>query len=138
MAFSFKTIICQFGLGLSASLAATACIAGSGAGQFGVIIVLNPPSQSGVCVSQTSSEQTNALVRIVCTTGQYVSIIPIPGKPFLATHGGAFRYNLQGGQYSTVLPAGANSFYPGAGTVTALRIYNANGSDGPLEMLVSF
>jgi hypothetical protein len=33
-----------------------------------------------------------------------------------------------------------NSLDPfvGAGTVTALRIYHADGKDGPLELLVSF
>lgn len=93
---------------------------------------------SDVCVSQTLSEQTNSLVQVVCKTGQFVSITPLPGKPFLGTHGGAFRYSVNANNVSGLTMFNAAGVNNGAGTVTALRIYNANGSDGPLEMLVSF
>jgi hypothetical protein len=46
------------------------------------------------CTSETLTEPTNAVVRVVCATSQFVSIAPSPGKPFLGTHDGAFRYNL--------------------------------------------
>ncbi|MDB5966764.1 MAG: hypothetical protein JWQ72_3264 [Polaromonas sp.] len=89
---------------------------------------------SGVCISQTLSEQTNSMVQVACGNGQFVNISPIPGRPFLGTHGGAFRYNFSG----LTSAFGTDSPYTGGGTVTALRIYNANGRDGPLEVLVSF
>jgi hypothetical protein len=98
----------------------------------------SPSAAPAVCISQTLSEQTNAMVQVICGTGQFVSIMPSPGKPFLGTHGGAFRYNFDGGKVSGVQLLDAVSAFTGAGTVTALRIYNANGSDTALEMLVSF
>ncbi|MFI5444142.1 hypothetical protein [Polaromonas sp. UC242_47] len=139
-------------IALGLALMANFCAAATSTGSFSVGITLTQAGSvtprtgggsgastiaSGVCISETLNERTNALVRVVCGTGQFVSITPFPGKPFLGTHGGAFRYDLGVGNAS---PATANSASPllGAGTVTALRIYNANGSDGPLEMLVSF
>lgn len=95
---------------------------------------------SPVCVSETLSEQANALVRVVCGAEQFVAITPLPGKAFLATHGAALRYYLDAGLAGKAAsaPGGESAVHIGAGTVTVLRIYNANGSDGPLEMLVSF
>lgn len=146
------------------SLWAGIAVAGTSSGLFTVTIRLNNPNAiqpapatgasaaiapapvtggsvavaSDVCVSQTLSEQTNSLVQIVCKTGQFVSITPLPGKPFLGTHGGAFRYSFSGNRLAGGSMFDANGASIGAGTVTALRIYNANGTDGPLEMLVSF
>lgn len=140
-------------MGLVIALFAGLAAAGTGSGFFNVSITLsNPgavappspgapgvsPSQPAVCISETLSEQTNALVRVACGTGQFVSITPFPGKRFLGTHGGAFRYSTGAGMFSAALQSVAGNPYIGTGTVTALRIYNANGSDGPLEMLVSF
>lgn len=114
-------------------------MAGQASGQFNVQIKLNQQETApGVCISQTLSEQTSALVQVACQTGQFVSITPIPGRPFLGTHGGAFRYGFNGNNVSGGSMFNAGNPYIGAGTITALRIYNADGSDGPLEMLVSF
>lgn len=93
---------------------------------------------NSTCTSQTLSEQTNATVRIVCATGQFVSISPLPGRQFLGTHGGAFRYNFRGNSHSPGLNRSADGFFPGAGTVTGMRVYSAGDSDGLLELLVSF
>jgi hypothetical protein len=97
-----------------------------------------PATNRQICVSQTLSEQNNALVQVTCATGQFVSITPIPGRPFLGTHGGAFRYRFDSGKSSGGGQSGQDNPFVGTGTVTALRIYNADGSGGPLEMLVSF
>ncbi|MCG2594918.1 hypothetical protein LZ009_19235 [Ramlibacter sp. XY19] len=102
-----------------------------------VSITLNGP-QDQRCISLSLSEHTQAEVRVVCSTGQFVDIEPAAGKQFTGTHGSAYRYRLPmaanfGG--SLLTPGDA---YVGGGTITALRIYNVNGSDGPLEMLVSF
>jgi hypothetical protein len=147
-----KTLTHRACLALAAGLWAGLAAAGTGSAFLNVSITLNDPNavvpaapggspvpviRPSVCISETLSEQTNGMVRVVCGTGQFVSISPFPGKPFLGTHGGAFRYTLGAGGFTGLL-AGYATPYTGAGTVTALRIYNANGSDGPLEMLVSF
>ena len=129
--------------GLAVSQAATTT------GQFSVNITLtgmgdNTASQSppGVCISETLNEQTNALVRVVCGTGQFVSITANPNARFLGTHGGAFRFVLNPGNTSSDQQVSGQGrsydFYPGTGTVTALRIYNVNGSEGPLEVMLTF
>lgn len=115
--------------------ASSTCIAGQTSGSFDVVVNLE---KTDSCTSAALSEQTDALVKVVCATGQFVSISPAPGKPFLGTHGGAFRYNFRTNSASSLGNIGAESFYPGMGTVTGLRIYNANGPDGQFEMLVSF
>ena len=147
-----KTLPHSAWLGLALSLWAGLATAGTDSAFLNVSITLHNPnavvqpapggsqvpiSRPSVCISETLSEQTNGMVRVVCGTGQFVSISPFPGKPFLGTHGGAFRYALGAGGFTGLLHGQAAPF-SGAGTVTALRIYNANGSDGPLEMLVSF
>lgn len=102
-----------------------------------VTINLNAP-QHQRCISQSMSQQANAEVRVVCQTGQFVEIEPAPGKPFTGTHGDAFRYHLPFSANLGGTLVASTGAYLGAGTITALRIYNVNGADGPLEMLVSF
>ena len=105
---------------------------------------MNTAAQSapGVCISETLSERTNALVRVVCGTGQFVSITANPNSRFLGSHGGAFRFVLNpvntNSDSQFVGQGRANDFYPGTGTVTAWRIYNVNDSEGPLEVLLTF
>jgi hypothetical protein len=147
-----KTLTQRAWLAVAASLWAGLAAAGTDSAFLNVNITLHNPNavapatpgaspapltRPSVCISETLSEQTNGMVRVVCGSGQFVSISPFPGKPFLGTHGGAFRYTLGAGGFTGLLHGQATPF-TGAGTVTALRIYNANGSDGPLEMLVSF
>ena len=139
------------GLLLCTSLAASAA---TSVGQFSVAITLTGSGASGtdvntaaesapgVCISETLSEQTNAVVRVVCGTNQFVSITANPNARFLGTNGGAFRFVLNTGNADSSAQSGSqggsNDFQPGTGTVTALRIYNVNGSDGPLEILLTF
>ncbi len=134
----------RLALGLLMLACTASGMAGTVTGQFAVNIQLSGAgsgtgagSAPGVCISQTLSEQTNALVRVVCATGQFVSITALPGRQFLGTHGGAFRYVLNTSRVSGGM-TGPDDFYPGTGTATTLRIYNVNGDDGPLEMLVRF
>jgi len=127
---------------LAALAAGFPCAAGTASGSFGVNITLAQPAspaagEAGICTSESLSEQTGAVVRVVCQTGQFVSIGPRPGGRFIDTHGGAYAY------YFGPLPDAANqggfgeSPY-GAGTITSFRVYSVNGTDGPLDMLVSF
>jgi hypothetical protein len=109
---------------------------GDGAGLV-VSVQLNG-AQDQRCISQTLSARTQAEVQVACSTGQFVDIEPADGKPFLGTQGNAFRYRIPfTSQMGGWLVANADA-YLGAGTITALRIYNVNGSEGPVELLVSF
>jgi hypothetical protein len=151
------TLLRGMGLGLLLCTGLAVSHAATSAGQFSVNITvtgtdtgsgtssgINTAAQSapGVCISQTLSEKTNALVRVVCGTGQFVSITANPNARFLGANGGAFRFVLSPGSTdsgSQLLGQGrTNDFYPGAGTVTAWRIYNVNGSDGTFEVLLTF
>lgn len=113
---------------------AAGAVAESVGASFSVHIRLD---SSGLCISEALSEEANALVSVTCSRGQFVDISPAPDKPFLGTHGGAFRFFFDA---QDRLAMGPSHEFPvsGAGTVTALRIYNADGQDGPLEMMVSF
>lgn len=90
-------------------------------------------------MSQSFSDQTKATVRVLCSTGQFVSIEPADGQPFVGTHGGAYRFTFGPGlPVSPALVGSGAALFAGTGTVTALRIINLGGSSTPLEMLVSF
>ncbi len=105
---------------------------------FNVNITLNTPPQADVCVSSTLSAQTNALVKVVCRSNQFVSIEPLQGTPFVGTHGGAYRYIFAP---NTVVPyalLGDSDPHIGSGTITSLRVFNLNALHDRLELLVSF
>jgi hypothetical protein len=118
------------------------------AGQAGVSFKVNiqlttPQSaaqQAGVCTSSVASQQTGAVVRVVCSAGQVVSIEAAPGTPAIAgVHGGAFRYSFGAG--SLLAPGTALESelgFVGLGTVTALRVADLSGRRERLEFLVSF
>ena len=125
-----KSIFC----GVVASIASVACWAGASSAALNVKITL--ARSSGLCVSESLSAGTGALVQVVCETGQFVDISPVPGRPFAGVHGGAYRFRIGAAGYAQ--SSDATDPFVGAGTVTALRVYHADGSDGPLEMLVSF
>ncbi|MBL8524274.1 MAG: hypothetical protein JNN20_11335 [Betaproteobacteria bacterium] len=122
-------------------LASASCLASNSSSSFGVNIALaargGGSDSSGICVSETLSAETNAQVQVVCRTGQFVDIQPVPGRPFAGVHGGAFRFHFSNGSLQGVSPDTADMF-SGVGTVTGMRIYHADGRDGPLELLVSF
>ena len=132
-------------LGVTALGAASVCVAQATGGVFGVNISLNnagsiPPSEgnsSGVCISQTLTEQNNAVVRVVCESGQFVSISPRPGGRFVGSHGGAYNFYF-GSSYRSVNVAGYGEFAHGAGSVAAFRVFGVTESDGRLDMLVEF
>jgi hypothetical protein len=121
---------------LLSALAIGQAQAATASARFGVTIHFK--TADGLCVSRSLSDQTNATVRVVCETGQFVSISPTPGKPFFGTHGAAFRFSFSSEQARSVGRNDESDPFVGFGTVTSLQIYNASGSDGPIEMLVSF
>ena len=109
--------------------------AGANSANLNVNITL--ARNSGLCVSESLSAATGATVQVVCQSGQFVDISPTPGRPFAGVHGGAYRFHIGlGSGYGPAIDP--DNPWVGAGTVTALRVYHADGVDGPLELLVSF
>ncbi len=133
------------------SLASSLLLCGSALAQastsasFRVTIQLAVPSSPAAepasrCETQTFTSAPNALVRVVCNNGRFVSIAPDPRKPFVGSHGGAYRFHLQPNAVaSALLDDGIDPYWWGRGTVTAMRIYGTpRDPTDPLEMMVSF
>lgn len=96
---------------------------------------INPVPQGGICINQGLSRASGALVRVACSSGQFVGIEAIPGAGYLGVHGGAYRYSMA----VPVSRAQAGEVHAiGGGTITALRVVQAGDTDGVLQMLVTF
>lgn len=143
-----------------AALAAGAAAAGTASGTIGVSIVLNPPGAGGspgpttaggmsgassgtgnapgTCISDTLSEETGAVVHVVCASGEFVSISRRPGRRFVGSHGGAYNGYYFGPAFGAIHRSGSRESAGGAGTITSFRVYSIEEADGPLDMLVSF
>jgi hypothetical protein len=120
--------------------------AGVANGSFSVNIRLNE-SASGICISSSQSQQTNAWVKVTCQGQQFVSIEPRAGQPFVGTHGGAHRMMVHrfGSQRTRLDRAegfahqrNAIDDWTGSGTITGLRVLDLTEKDERLELLVSF
>lgn len=127
---------------LLAALVAPVAWADSTSAAFNVNITLNdsPPASQRVYISKTLGVQTNAIVQVAYSSGQFVRIDPDPAKPFLGVRGGAFLYHF-GPRYEIGPPdslGGDELRHIGAGTVTAVRVYNPGSRISLLELLVSF
>src|SRR5690349_22886013 len=96
-----------------------------------------PATAPGVCTSDTLSERTGAVVRVVCATGQFVSIAPLPGGRVIGTQGGAYTYFF-GSSFGSLQRADGGEFATGGGSIASFRIFNVTEIEGPVEMLVSF
>lgn len=114
-------------------------------GSFQVRIQLTVPGTPAAeptarCETQTLTSAPNALVRVVCDSGRFVGIAPDPRKPFVGSHGGAYRFHLQPSAVaSALLDDGIDPYWWGRGTVTSMRIYGTpRDPSDPLEMMVSF
>jgi hypothetical protein len=134
---------------LAALAASPWAAAQSTSGSFRVNILLTQPgfvgpgvtgtgapagNGSGICLSDSLSQQTGALVRVVCANGQFVNISPRPGQRFFGTHGGAYNYYF-GPSYGAIHRTAHGE---GGGTVTSFRVYSVDEADGVLDLLVSF
>jgi hypothetical protein len=97
-----------------------------------------PQGSADFCVSQSLSDATGAIVRVVCKSGQFVSIEPRPGSPFLGVHGGAFRYYFASGIPADLRFLGGSNPWVGPGTVTSIRLKYLEDLDGIVEMQVGF
>ena len=124
-------------LALAALSISFECAAGVGSGTFRVNISVNDVAgNSALCVSQSLSQATGALVQVVCSTGQFVSIGPRPGAPFAGVHGGAFTYYLSSAPDFQL--NSSRSVMQGTGTVTEFRVFSRDGIDRFIDILVSF
>jgi hypothetical protein len=104
-----------------------------------VVTPPGPASSTGdLCVSQALSSATGAMVRVVCRSGQFVSIEPGPGTAFLGVHGGTFRYYFANAVPEHLRYLGSDAPWVGPGTVTSIRINYPEGLDGLVEMQVGF
>ena len=97
-----------------------------------------PTGSADFCVSQSLSDATGAIVRVVCKSGQFVSIEPRPGSPFLGVHGGAFRHYFASGVPADLRFLGGTDPWIGPGTVTSIRVKYLEDLDGIVEMQVGF
>jgi hypothetical protein len=121
----------------SAGMVGTASAA---TGTFNVNINLVPAFASGICTSSALSQQTNALVRVTCSGGQFVSIEPRPGSNFGGVHGGAWRFTFPRASAIPQFLMADGEVQPqiGVGTITAMRVLEIKERDETLELLVSF
>ena len=98
-------------------------------------------SLQGLCISSALSQQTNALVRVTCQGNQFVSIEQQRDKPFVGTHGGAYRYifnKTTAGKFDFSSLGNLLEDRIGQGSITALRVLDLTETDERLELLVSF
>ena len=120
-----------------AFLIALECFAGASVEAVRVNITLtNPAGETTLCTSQSLSDGTGAVVKVLCSNGQFVSISPRPGAPFAGVHGGAFTYYFSPASSLRSEPLSATGPYQGVGTVTEYRVYS--GDDRFIDVLVSF
>jgi hypothetical protein len=124
---------------ITGMLVASVAKAGIASGAFNVSVDLKP-NASGLCISTSLSQQTNALVKVTCQGGQFVSIEQREGRPFVGVHGGAYRYVFSGigSLPADLIRNGDLDDWIGRGTVTTLRVLNLTERDERLELLVSF
>jgi len=152
---SGATLLKQFALALALGALAAPGGAATTNGSFNVNINLlvpggaptPPPSGGGgtpsgvtdLCVSQTLSDATGATVRVVCSTGQFVSIEADQSQPYrLGVHGGAYRFYFANGMPASLRFVGGATPWVGPGTVTSLRVNYLEDLDGIIEMQVGF
>jgi hypothetical protein len=103
----------------------------------GLSLPLLAPSQS-VCTSESQSFALNAVVRVVCSTGEFVSIEPAPGTGFAGTYDVAQRLPFGPGTAPLGLRPEVRRMGIVAGTVTSLRVTSLGDREKPVHMLVSF
>lgn len=95
-------------------------------------------TSSDLCVSQALSEATGGVVRVVCSSGHFVSIEAQRGSPYPGVHGGAYRYYFANGIPADLRFLGDSNPWVGPGTVTSIRVKYLEELDGIVEMQVGF
>ncbi len=97
-----------------------------------------------ICISQSLSLQANAIVRVACKGGEFVSITRNPNLPFVGSNGAAFQYSFASGQGRAALPASQAGTWDkfvalmGSGTITSWLDDNTESGKPPRSLLVTF
>lgn len=131
------------------TIALAACLAGAwgtasaqgASGSFEVVVTLNGGAAAQAaperCVSELQSLAPIAVIQVACLSGSFVGIEP--GTSFFGRRGGGERLGLRRDLQGAFALFRDVEVQPGMGTVTALRILNANNpAQGPLEVLIVF
>jgi hypothetical protein len=123
-----------FGLLLSCTFASQGT-AGTAAGEFSVSV-----KPVGICIGVGQSNAAQAEVRVTCQGLEFVSIEARSGRPFVGTHGGAYRYTFSGSSLPMLAAGSASSLEDrvGQGTITAFRVMNLTESDEQPQFLITF
>lgn len=92
------------------------------------------------CVSASLEGPVEATIRVVCSSGQFVTIEAEAGPSFLTAFGEVYRYHYRFGPDMEAGPAWISDLGPGLanGTVTAYQVQRRRGWDDPLQFVVSF
>lgn len=123
---------------MAAALACTSVQATTRSVGFTTRITVTQLQTNGICTSTSLGNQTGAEVRVVCATGEFVSIDARPGLGFGLAHGGASRFILiERVAMDPSFNRGTDQGV-GTGTVTSARVLNNSPRGDDLEMLVSF
>ena len=91
-----------------------------------------------LCVGATVEAPTEATVRVVCSSGEYVAIAPKPKAPYLGALGEV--YHTRFGPGAGELPAWAARLHPGllVGSGATYQVQRMPDWDDPLQLVVSF
>ena len=126
------------GLMLAASLAAAAAWSATATSQFSVRVVVGQEK----CTSETVSRPTTAVVQVVCSSSNFVSIAPLRGGSLSGFSGSAFRSALAPAQassgFATIATPEGTSADGAVGTVTSFHLVTNSTTDNLYELLISF
>lgn len=113
-------------------------LADVGTARFNVSASVASPETK--CLSESVTQQRNALVKVICSTDQFVSIEAFLDNGYVAKNGKAFRHNISHCKNVSAL-CNTQSHAPGlngtAEIVAASHIANIDEEDG-LQILVYF
>ena len=129
----------RYALALLAGLAVSQAIAETASAAFVVTVNLWPRSQAAtLCTAESQAGATSATVRVTCTESPFVRIDPVPTNPVGPAGGGPYHFSAAQEWIHVINQQDPTYSNDDSVKVSALRISNVAGSDGPLEMLVTF
>lgn len=131
---------CAFGLALAGVLAGVGSVAGTSAGFDIHVRVYTPAAGEQVCTSEARGDRRNAIVRVLCTVGPFVTIAPMPGQQTAVHTSEPTRREVRPDAPMVRSAGFTASFDPRVtvGTLTSLQVSSASESGSAIEMLVSF
>lgn len=129
---------------LLASLTTLVSWSGSAADQpvhFSVRLLTTRAAEK--CTSEALGRAATAVVQVVCNSGNFVRIDPAPGRAFVGSSQGTFRYMVGSGgnpgEFATIATEyGGNSSTAAVATVAGFSIAGNSTTDNQFELLISF